>query len=335
MTSFQQLWASQRSVEEAIQQKLASRGQPSDPSRKLDDASAYNSDPLLSALAGSPSMRGHAADRARELSARHLEQVAADQLAHEQALRRGHAIEMKAVKLQADAAKQDADESRRQLQAAQQECASLQSKNVSLSSESERYAARLRTLQSEGAESSAAAAAAESTNAQLRVRLDELERSLSSERGTMSRRANDLENALESSQLEVHELKQQLADAEKGLTECRCESRKAEQSAAADVAELRGALAKAQNEGELLRHAASDAAASDSVAGAQVSKLRDAHVKLKADLREAESLLRRSDQDRCALDLLPAQCALLQEPCQLWARKACKRIYRLRSCFNL
>jgi hypothetical protein len=68
----------------------------------------------------------------------------------------------------------------------------------------------------------------------------------------------------------------------------------------ASISELKQACTKAQIDVATAQQAAKEAAAGAQQAEAQVLELRKANRLLKANVREAESLLRRADQDRRA-----------------------------------
>ena len=277
--SFQQLYSALPSVEEAVRQLHSTRAAPWATAQGLVQKSAQ---PRPNAVLDGR-LESQQDDALLNVQQRHTPGDAASQ---QEARALTHA-------------RKEVANLRTQLRASEQARYELQNKQARLTSEAESRSAHLKMMQQQTADARSGLQAAESTSQQLRAKVNSLERALNAERSAMSKRAQELEQALDSSRLELSETKASLQSTAHELRVQQREAGQAASHAAASIAELRTALNHAQTEALELRRCQEDEATSGQHSAQQLSKLRDTNAQLKADLREAEALLRRADEDRC------------------------------------
>jgi chromosome segregation ATPase len=294
MSSYQKLCASQLSVEEAVSQRLGTGH--TDFNVQIQDV--LRSDTLLCTLSADGSTHGHAQQRARELVEQLYEQDFAKKLASLKAQLGRRDEEVHSLQLDKEKMREELDRFRTRLHMAEESKERLQTSNLKLANGEEGKAAELRALQQRCADAAKAMAASELDRAQLQIKADELERALRDEQGDTSTRIHELEDALEALHLELQELTSQLHTSEQVRSQQLHDMTKAEEEASTIISHLRASLAQAQDTIKEHRQAAADAETSKRTSQSQTQKLRESVSHLKAENREAESLLRRSDRDR-------------------------------------
>jgi chromosome segregation ATPase len=290
MSAYEQLFACQSSLEETVSRRLGEGNKHATSDQPLLDTGRQRDDPLLHTLSADASLRAHVSKRAEELASEQ------QRFAHEVASQKR---EVSKLRHHVQSARDECRALRAQLCKAEEAQKSAQAKSASATCEADSRAAQLKLAQQKNADAVATAAAAERSNAQLRTRLADLERGMHAERAAMSKRATEVENALDGSHSQERDVKAQLKAALRTAKKQELDAFHAAETAAATVSDLRASLAQAQHELQLLRQATRDTSTSSELAEQQVAQLREANSKLKADLREAESLLRRADEDRC------------------------------------
>ena len=294
MSASGRLRACHGSVEQTVQARLGVPVDGADTAAHVQQA--LKQDPLLAALSAADATRGHAERRAKELTHQVHDAEASEQLAAVK--RQLAAAEERGLELREDLKTQltAAADARTQLEGTTQAHHRVQAQNEALE-------AQTRVLQAQLAAAQHAVQQMQADGRERNSDLNSARAGLESLQGQIERQRAECTYAadlLQESQLSCQDLRAQLQQAQEECQQLRRVADQAGADASACITELQGSCAHAASELASCRGDLATAQAAAQGAEAQSRELRELNRGLRADMREAEALLRRADEDRCS-----------------------------------
>lgn len=303
MSASDRLLACHSSVEDTVQARLGAAADGICNQAQVQQA--LKRDPLLAALAAAEPTLEHAKRRALELEEQLRDAEASGQLAEAQR-RLAVAVE-DAHTLREDLKTQltTAADTRTQLERATQAHARAQAQSEALKTQVCALQGQLAAAQHDAQHAHAQSCERDNDLSRARASASSLQEQLDRQRAESQAAAV----ALQESQLACQDLHTQLQHAHAECQQLRHAANQAGAGASACITELQGSCAHTGAELASCREELATAQATAQAAGTQVTELRELNRGLRADMRDAEALLRRADQDRYAPSLLQS-CAL-------------------------
>jgi chromosome segregation ATPase len=293
MSSSHRLLASHASVEEAVNERL---GGDNSVGFAAHMQSVLRADPLLNTLSANGSTKDYAQKRARELVTQIYQEDTEKHIHRVNQELAAHGAKVKELEEDLITKAEEVANSKLVLKEAEARLIKLRSENHSLTSELQVTRERVSAAEDSAQQAQAELRSEQDARSHLHQQIEDLENASRIQQKDVNEKIMELEHI----KLECSKLQAQLHEGQRCTQQLKDRQSHAETSMNASISDMKQALTKAQMDVEAAQQGEKEAETAAHQAEAQVQQLRKANRLLKADVREAESLVRRADQERCA-----------------------------------